>query len=98
VRALDLAKRASRTPASRPSSTDIDRDGALGGVNVEATATLADAVTTPVIASGGVASLDDLALRRPRRRHRRRDLGRALYDGRDRSGRALRCGGLRRAC
>jgi phosphoribosylformimino-5-aminoimidazole carboxamide ribotide isomerase len=62
--------------------TDIDRDGLLQGVNVEATAALARRIKTPVIASGGVAGLDDL----------RRLLaaggiagvvaGRALYDGR----------------
>lgn len=41
--------------------TDIDRDGALGGANVEATAALARRIDTPVVASGGVASLDDIA-------------------------------------
>lgn len=40
--------------------TDIDRDGALSGVNVDATAALARATTIPVIASGGVSSLADL--------------------------------------
>ena len=41
--------------------TDIERDGALQGVNVTATADLAGAASIPVIASGGVASLDDIA-------------------------------------
>jgi phosphoribosylformimino-5-aminoimidazole carboxamide ribotide isomerase len=64
--------------------TDIDRDGALGGVNVEATAALARGLKTPVIASGGVASLEDI---RALRRHARDGIagvicGRALYDGR----------------
>lgn len=40
--------------------TDISRDGMLSGVNVEATAALARACGVPVIASGGVASLDDI--------------------------------------
>ncbi|MBF0356746.1 MAG: 1-(5-phosphoribosyl)-5-[(5-phosphoribosylamino)methylideneamino]imidazole-4-carboxamide isomerase [Alphaproteobacteria bacterium] len=40
--------------------TDIDRDGVLSGPNVEATAALARAISTPVIASGGVSSLEDL--------------------------------------
>ncbi|MEA2624610.1 MAG: phosphoribosylformimino-5-aminoimidazole carboxamide ribotide isomerase [Candidatus Binatota bacterium] len=40
--------------------TDVSRDGTGGGVNVAATAALADAVRVPVIASGGVASLDDV--------------------------------------
>ena len=54
--------------------TDIDRDGAMGGVNVDATVTLAQHLTTPVIASGGVSSLDDLRELRARRgvRHHRR--------------------------
>ncbi len=41
--------------------TDIDRDGALGGVDAAATAALARQVRMPVIASGGVASLADIA-------------------------------------
>jgi len=40
--------------------TDIGRDGMLEGFNAEATRALAQAITTPVIASGGVSSLDDL--------------------------------------
>ena len=64
--------------------TDIERDGALEGANVEATAALARALTTPVIASGGVASLDDL---RALKAHEENGIigviaGRALYDGR----------------
>jgi phosphoribosylformimino-5-aminoimidazole carboxamide ribotide isomerase len=64
--------------------TDIERDGALGGVNVDATAALARGLKTPVIASGGVASLEDI---RALRRHERDGIvgvicGRALYDGR----------------
>ncbi|MDJ0611757.1 MAG: 1-(5-phosphoribosyl)-5-[(5-phosphoribosylamino)methylideneamino]imidazole-4-carboxamide isomerase [Kiloniellales bacterium] len=64
--------------------TDIERDGALQGVNVEATARLADAVGLPVIASGGVASLDDLAalLAVEQRGVVGAICGRALYDGR----------------
>ena len=41
--------------------TDIDRDGMLAGLNVEATVALAETVTLPVIASGGVGSLDGSA-------------------------------------
>lgn len=64
--------------------TDIDRDGALQGPNVAATAALARAITTPVIASGGVSSLADLAALKA---HERDGIvgaitGRALYDGR----------------
>ena len=64
--------------------TDIDRDGALEGANVAATAELARALTTPVIASGGVSSLADLERLKP---HEADGIvgvisGRAIYDGR----------------
>ena len=63
--------------------TDIDRDGAMQGPNIEATAALANAVSIPAIASGGVSSIDDL--RAPKNCGARLDgviSGRALYDGR----------------
>jgi len=70
--------------------TDIDRDGVLSGVNVEATAALAAATDIPVIASGGVASLDDLrALKRATVPLAGVICGRALYDGRIEPGEAL---------
>ena len=66
--------------------TDIGRDGMLGGLNLDATAALARAVTTPVIASGGVGSVGDLvALREVAAKTPGIDgviVGRALYDGR----------------
>ncbi|HUF56056.1 MAG TPA: 1-(5-phosphoribosyl)-5-[(5-phosphoribosylamino)methylideneamino]imidazole-4-carboxamide isomerase [Thermohalobaculum sp.] len=63
--------------------TDIDRDGAMQGPNVEATAALARAVSIPVIASGGVSSLDDLrALAACGAPLDGVISGRALYDGR----------------
>ena len=63
--------------------TDIDRDGVLTGVNIEATVALAKAVSIPVIASGGVASLDDLrALKGADAPIAGVVCGRALYDGR----------------
>ncbi len=63
--------------------TDISRDGLKTGVNVELTGKLADAVTIPVIASGGVKSVADIeALKaRPGRAIHGCILGRALYDG-----------------
>ncbi len=62
--------------------TDIDRDGAMQGPNVAATAALARAVTIPVIASGGVSRLDDLiALRDCGAPLDGAISGRALYDG-----------------
>ncbi|CAM4325061.1 1-(5-phosphoribosyl)-5-[(5-phosphoribosylamino)methylideneamino]imidazole-4-carboxamide isomerase [Palleronia rufa] len=61
--------------------TDIDRDGAMGGPNVEATEALARAVGIPVIASGGVSSLDDLVRLRDTGEIAGAISGRALYDG-----------------
>jgi len=62
--------------------TDIDRDGAMQGPNVAATAALARAVTIPVIASGGVSRLEDLiALRDCGAPLEGAISGRALYDG-----------------
>lgn len=81
--ALDLARQLEDAGAAALIYTDIDRDGMMGGANVDATKALADAVMTPVIASGGVSSLDDIATLR--RRIPNLDgviSGRALYDGR----------------
>jgi len=82
--ALDLARRVEDAGAAAIIFTDIDRDGALAGVNVAATATLARALKTPVIASGGVAGLDDIAALKAHESDGIAGaiLGRALYDGR----------------
>ncbi|MCY4393842.1 MAG: HisA/HisF-related TIM barrel protein, partial [Rhodospirillaceae bacterium] len=63
--------------------TDIERDGALQGVNVAATAALARAVAIPVIASGGVAGLGDLRALQQEAASGIEGVicGRALYDG-----------------
>jgi phosphoribosylformimino-5-aminoimidazole carboxamide ribotide isomerase len=64
--------------------TDIGRDGMLSGLNLEQTLDLATKLTTPVIASGGVGSLDDLAALRQAAAGTRIEgviVGRALYDG-----------------
>ena len=63
--------------------TDIGRDGAMTGVNVEAVGAVADAVSIPVIASGGVASVDDIRKlqARPGTPIAGAVLGRALYNG-----------------
>lgn len=81
---LDLALRFEDLGVAAIVYTDIDRDGVLSGVNAGATAALANSISTPVIASGGVSSLADLQALR--------DLhcpgivgvisGRAIYDGR----------------
>ena len=64
--------------------TDVARDGMLKGLNLEATIALAERVSMPVIASGGLASLDDVrALLEPRAQKLQGAIaGRALYDGR----------------
>ena len=79
--ALELARRFADAGAAAIVYTDIERDGALEGVNLEATAELARAVKIPVIASGGIASLDDIAALKAKGIPGA-ILGRALYDGR----------------
>ena len=84
MQAVDLARQFENAGVAAIIYTDIDRDGLLKGVNIEATQKLAESISIPVIASGGLAGLDDvkalLALE---------DSGiigaisgRALYDGR----------------
>jgi phosphoribosylformimino-5-aminoimidazole carboxamide ribotide isomerase len=60
ITALDLAKDMEKNGAAAVIYTDISRDGMLTGPNVEATKRLAEHVSIPVIASGGIASLMDL--------------------------------------
>ena len=60
VAAVELAKKMAVYGVDKIIFTDISRDGMLSGVNAEATAALAKACGVPVIASGGVASLDDI--------------------------------------
>jgi phosphoribosylformimino-5-aminoimidazole carboxamide ribotide isomerase len=82
--ALDIARRFEDAGVAAIIYTDIARDGMLQGLNLEATLALAEAVSLPVIASGGLASLDDIrALLAPRARKLAGAVaGRALYDGR----------------
>ena len=84
VRALDLALKFEHSGAASILYTDINRDGAMVGVNVEATVDLAFAVTTPVIASGGVSSIQDLIELKSNEKVGLEGVicGRALYDGR----------------
>ncbi len=82
VMVTDLAKSFEDAGVAAIIYTDINRDGAMQGPNVEATADLARAVSIPVIASGGVSSLDDLiALRDCGATLDGAISGRALYDG-----------------
>ncbi len=58
--AVELAKRCEDDGATRIIYTDISRDGTAAGVNIEETLKIARAVKIPIVASGGVATLDDL--------------------------------------
>lgn len=80
---IDLAKRMEDAGAAAIIYTDIDRDGAETGPNLEATLALADAVSTPVIASGGVSSLADLVGLRDASGDKLDGVisGRAIYEG-----------------
>src|SRR5580698_200934 len=82
--ALELASRFEDAGVAAVVYTDVSRDGMLKGLNLDATIALADAVSLPVIASGGLASLDDVrALVAPSARKLAGAIaGRALYDGR----------------
>jgi phosphoribosylformimino-5-aminoimidazole carboxamide ribotide isomerase len=81
--ALDLARAFEDAGVAAIVYTDIDRDGALKGVNVAATVALAGAVRLPVIASGGVSGLADLEALKAAAVPNLAGVvvGRALYDG-----------------
>ena len=81
---IELAKKFEGAGVAAIIYTDIDRDGILAGINWESTLALADAVSIPVIASGGLASLDDICrMTQPDARKLAGAItGRALYDGR----------------
>jgi len=82
--ALDIARRFEDAGVAALIYTDIARDGLLTGLNLAATIALAQAVNIPVIASGGLASLDDVRalVAPPARKLAGAIAGRALYDGR----------------
>ncbi|MGI9351590.1 MAG: 1-(5-phosphoribosyl)-5-[(5-phosphoribosylamino)methylideneamino]imidazole-4-carboxamide isomerase [Rhizobiaceae bacterium] len=81
---IELAKKFEGAGVSAIIYTDIDRDGVLTGINWDSTIELADSVTIPVIASGGLASIDDVKkLASPECASLEGAItGRALYDGR----------------
>jgi len=91
ISALDIARRFEDAGVAAIIYTDIARDGMLRGLNLDATIALAEAVSVPVIASGGLASIDDVrALLTPRaQKLEGAVVGRALYDGRLDAGAAL---------
>jgi phosphoribosylformimino-5-aminoimidazole carboxamide ribotide isomerase len=84
ITALELGQRFEDAGVCAIIYTDIARDGVLKGLNIEATLELANAVNIPVIASGGLASLDDIRrlLQKDCARLAGAITGRALYDGR----------------
>ncbi len=81
---VELAKKFEGAGVSAIIYTDIDRDGILAGINWPSTIALAEAVSIPVIASGGLASLDDIKrmLQPDAKKLEGAITGRALYDGR----------------
>jgi phosphoribosylformimino-5-aminoimidazole carboxamide ribotide isomerase len=82
--ALDIARRFEDAGVAAIIYTDVARDGMLQGINWDATVALADAISIPVIASGGLASIEDIkALLGPRAKKLEGAIaGRVLYDGR----------------
>ena len=82
--ALDIARRFEDAGLAAIIYTDVARDGMLKGLNLDATIALADAISIPVVASGGLASIEDIkALLEPRAKKLQGAIaGRALYDGR----------------
>ncbi|HTZ01125.1 MAG TPA: 1-(5-phosphoribosyl)-5-[(5-phosphoribosylamino)methylideneamino]imidazole-4-carboxamide isomerase [Xanthobacteraceae bacterium] len=84
ISALDIARRFEDAGVAAIVYTDVARDGMLKGLNLEATIALAEKISIPVIASGGLASLADVrALLAPRAHNLEGAIaGRALYDGR----------------
>jgi phosphoribosylformimino-5-aminoimidazole carboxamide ribotide isomerase len=81
---LDIARRFEDAGVAAIVYTDVSRDGMLKGINWDATIALADAISIPVIASGGLASMDDIRTMTDSRANKLEGAiaGRALYDGR----------------
>jgi phosphoribosylformimino-5-aminoimidazole carboxamide ribotide isomerase len=90
--AKDVARRFEDAGVAAIVYTDVARDGMLQGINWDATIALADAISIPVIASGGLASIEDVkTLLEPRARKLEGAIaGRALYDGRLDAAQALK--------
>jgi phosphoribosylformimino-5-aminoimidazole carboxamide ribotide isomerase len=84
VTALEIAQRFEDAGVAAIIFTDIARDGLLKGLNLDATIALADRISIPVVASGGLASIEDIrAMLTPRAKKLAGAIaGRALYDGR----------------
>jgi phosphoribosylformimino-5-aminoimidazole carboxamide ribotide isomerase len=80
---IDIARRFEREGVEAIIYTDINRDGMMSGVNIDATVNLARSITIPVIASGGVSRLDDIRrlCAATREGVMGAIIGRALYEG-----------------
>jgi len=89
---LEIARRFEHAGVAAIIYTDVARDGMLKGLNLDATIALAEAISIPVIASGGLASIEDIkALLAPRAQKLQGAIaGRALYDGRLDAAQALK--------
>ena len=83
ISAFDLAYRYEEAGVAAIIYTDISRDGAMGGPNIKATISLANAISTPVIASGGVSSMSDLKSLKDAGNNLLEGVisGRAIYEG-----------------
>ena len=83
ISVVDLAKKYEQYGVSSIVYTDIARDGMMQGVNVDATASLADQTSIPIIASGGITNLDDIAglLKKAHHGIIGAITGRAIYEG-----------------
>jgi phosphoribosylformimino-5-aminoimidazole carboxamide ribotide isomerase len=88
--AIEVARRFEDAGVGAIIVTDIERDGALTGANVEVFGKVADGVSIPVIAAGGLASLDDIVALSKRKGIAGAVLGRSLYTGAIRPAEALR--------
>ena len=83
INVVELSKKYEQDGVSSIIYTDIARDGMMQGVNVEATANLAKETTIPIIASGGITNLDDIAVLLKNAHHGiiGAITGRAIYEG-----------------
>jgi phosphoribosylformimino-5-aminoimidazole carboxamide ribotide isomerase len=98
MNAVDLARRCERDGAARIIYTDISRDGTREGINLDDTLKMARAVSIPIIASGGVSTLEDIRSLLPLERDGVEAviIGRALYAGAVKLRDAIQAGGERR--
>jgi phosphoribosylformimino-5-aminoimidazole carboxamide ribotide isomerase len=78
---IELAQKAAQLPLAAIIHTDINRDGMLAGPNIERTKALAEAINMPVIAAGGVTTIDDIKKLAETRVISAAIVGRALYEG-----------------